>query len=130
MISTDNCPICGILNSSKLPGDFFSEIEKKTFIDKVFSGAITVYNLDVNQYLKMSRKMSESIVNGFGSNNTKQQQELMFKLVQNGYVFNAAKQYQLVRQINQLKENNFDAALEIFDKYNVVYFEAELDSAE
>lgn len=142
MNSTNRCQICNVENATKLEPDYFTEAERLTFIDSVFSGQIDVYRLDVDLYLKMSRKMSESIVKGFGTSLDSFDKDsepylLLQDLIESGYFFNAAKQYQLVREISDLvnkdfesKEEYYTQAIEIFDKYNVTYFETELDSAE
>lgn len=136
------CNFCQIENKLVLDSDFFSELEIRTFIDSVFLGIITTDNLDVNLYLKMSRKMSDSIEVGYGQNLSyfqfgSEDYMLLSDLIDSGYIFNAAKQYQLVREINDLinedfssKEDYYINATNIFKKYNIDYFETELDSAE
>lgn len=140
--TNDICDVCGITNKAELSKEFFSEEEISTFIENVFNNTISVVNLDVVQYSKMSRKMSESIVKGFGSelydiSYGTEEYLLLQDLIESAYIFNAAKQYQCVREISDLINENFatkkeyyDKAIEIFKKYNYIYFEVELDSAE
>lgn len=140
--TNDICEVCGITNKAELPQDFFSDQEINTFIENVFNKTINVRYLDVIQYNKMSRKMSESIVKGFGGDlnsfsNGTEEYLLLRDLIESGYMFNAAKQYQCVREISDLinedfptKKEYYDKALAIFKKYNYEYFAVELDSAE
>lgn len=131
--------ICDIKNVVEI--NLFSDLEVTTFIDGIISGHITVDNLDLNQYLKIARKLSESVEIGFGAKEDElflkqERRDLLLDLIDNCYVFAAAKQYQLVREITALsesiekKEEFIIEAKKLFEKYNVTYFTTELDSAE
>lgn len=139
---TGNCDVCGIQNKAKLPDDFFSMEETKAFVDGVFSGVINPEHLDIRLYEKMSKQMANSIFKGFGSSldslrNGTEEYMLLQDLIESGYFFNAAKQYQLVRQLNDFidadfatKQEYYDKANSLFNLFNVEYYEIELDSAE
>lgn len=136
------CSICNAENVVHLGDDFFSAEEIQSFIEKIFNGVITPDHLDVAQYIKMSRKMSESIEKGYG----KKLDELTFlseeygllkAFISDAYRFCAAKQYQLVLAICDLinhkletRQEYYDMAKVLFLKFNMKYFNAELDSAE
>ena len=135
----NRCVICDIKNVVEV--NIFTENEVNVFIDNIIYGVVTVENLDLNQYLKIARKLSESVEIGFGHKLTElpsdiTKRELLIDLLDNCYVFAAAKQYQLVREITALsetiekKEDFVIEAKKIFEKYNVTYFTTELDSAE
>lgn len=133
------CPICSIENLAQV--NIFSQQEADEFINNIVYGKVTVDNLDVDQYFKIARKLSESVENGFGEK-LKLLQEgtelhtLLNSLIDSCYIFAAAKQYQLVREIISFadeattKEEYYKMASDAFFRYNSTYLTTELDSAE
>ncbi len=138
------CGFCDIENRRKLKGlNLFSELEIDTIIEKIFSGLIDLRNLDVETYLKVARKLSEGMVEGFGKSLFDVQwgspdYEMIKALRENIYIFSGAKQYQQVRAMSDLltgegKINSFyefkKKAKEIFTTYNEHHLAAEYNSA-
>lgn len=124
---------CEIENIARI--GIFTDEEISSYVEKVLRGKITVNSLDEALYFRMSRKMSESIQEGFGNKAStlkegSEERKLLEDLIRSGYYFNAAKQYQLVMQIRSLpKENIIEEAESLFRLFNIDYFSTELDSA-
>lgn len=117
----------------------FTDEETENYLISVFAGIITKAALSFDYHLKITDRLSKAVTKGFksfipGSPNN----DLYTDLIDNIYVFSAAKQYQQVRQmsaiINQLGENaqytDFrDLANEVFEDYNENYLQAEFQTA-
>lgn len=132
-----SCPVCNIQNIAQV--NIFSEDEARNYVDGVLVGVITPEKLDVNLHLKIARKLSQSVEFGFGDTFDDFVQggklhKLLKDLIDNVYVFAAAKQYQMVREMQELPKENLSEfmlnGLDIFKRYNVSYLTAEIDSAE
>lgn len=136
-----NCKVCDITNLAEV--DIFTELEVKSYINDIVSGVVNVEQLDITQYLKIARKLSESIDIGFGNplfdiDYSEKRHSLYNLFIDNVYSFAAHKQYQLYREIVNLTNGNkiptvdefYLKAKELFKKYNVTYLTTELDSAE
>lgn len=131
------CEVCNIENIAQV--NIFTSEEQTTFIEKILTGAIDPYNLDMAMYLKMGQRMADEIMSGYGSKVSElqvesEERELLKDLIRSGYTFVAAKQYQLVTLIMGILDQPDRAAFmakatEEFALYNVDYFTTELDSA-
>jgi hypothetical protein len=119
----------------------FTQEEKETYVENVLLGRVNIENLDVNQYLTIARKLSESIEEGYGNKLDElgygsDEYSLLADLIESAYVFTGAKQYQLVREILSMigkeeynsKQEIIDKALTIFDKYNEQYLSIEYEN--
>lgn len=136
------CNICGIENKEK-PLNLFTDEEIENFILAVYYGVVSVKNLDPGVFLKVARKLSSGVFEGFGKTlfevHYGTEDWLMLRALQeNVYVFSAAKQYQQIRQTSALlysgtKINSFGefkkAAKDIFEEFNENYLRTEYNSA-
>lgn len=123
--------------------NLFTEKEIDNIILAIFSGIITVQSLDLMTYLKVARKLSDGVFEGYGKTLFdvqfgSQDWTMLRDLQENIYVFSGAKQYQQVRAMSSLltgenKITTFSAfnkkSREIFEDYNENYLHAEYNSA-
>ena len=136
-----NCKVCEITNLTEVR--IFTDLEIDQFIKDIVSGVVKIDQLDTNQYLRIARKLSDSIDSGFGNplfdNDYNEDRHRVYNsFLDNVYSFAAHKQYQLVREIIDIaeskkvetKEEFYLMAVDLFNKYNVTYLTTELDSAE
>ena len=137
------CGFCDIINKEEPPLDLFSDEDIERVLFSIYTGVITVRSLDLNTYLKIARKLSEGIYEGYGKNISEvvfyDEEYIMLKsLRENVFHFSAAKTYQQTREMSSLLTDKngikaFDefkkSAKEIFDKYNENYLRAEYNSA-
>lgn len=137
------CGFCDINNKQEDPLNLFSDEDIERVILGIYTGLITIHSLDLNTYLKIARKLSEGIYEGYGKNISEvvfyDEEYIMLKaLRENVFHFSAAKTYQQTREISSLLTetdrirtfNEFKTyAKEIFDKYNENYLRAEYNSA-
>lgn len=121
----------------------FGDDEVERIIYDIYNGTINLRNLDVSSYLKVARKLSDGVFEGFGKNidgmlmNTPDY-KMLYALRENVYIFSGAKTYQETRAISSLLTE--DGAISsfgdfkkkatgIFNDYNKNYLTAEYNSA-
>lgn len=134
------CRFCDIVN---LEEDLFSDDEIDRIIIGIYAGTITIRSLDLQTYLKVARKLSEGMYEGYGMNldtvlYLSEDYKMLYQLRNNVYIFSGAKQYQQVRHMSSFltDENGVvpfsrfkKQATEVFNEYNVNYLRAEYNSA-
>lgn len=136
------CGLCEIENKqTKL--DLFSDEEIENYIIGVYAGLYSVQNQDLSTYLKVARKLSQGVFNGYGTSlfdvQPASEDWLMLRALQeNVYIFSGAKQYQMLREMSKAlvtdgKPTPFSEfkkfAKEKFEEYNEAYLRAEYNSA-
>jgi SPP1 gp7 family putative phage head morphogenesis protein len=138
------CGYCDALNiEAPKQLNLFSDEEVERIIYDIYVGTINLRNLDVSSYLKVARKLTDGVFEGFGKNidgmlmNTPDY-KMLNALRENVYVFSGAKTYQETRQISSLLTTDGaissfgdfkKKAVNIFDTYNKNYLTAEYNSA-
>ncbi len=123
------CGICGVKNIVEV--NVFTESETNDFVKKVFDGEINTEKLDVNLYNKSSELMVKYFNEGYGDGEKNEDYD---EMIENIYVFNAAKQYQAVSEISSIdksvKETFLTEATKVFNKYYSRFFTVELDTCD
>ena len=120
----------------------FNEMERDSYIQRVWQGVITISALSFDYHIKIAEKLTEGIRKGFGNVELFrpfQSETVTFKALANdAYRFSAAKQFQQVRImsgiINRAPEsflfNDFRKVAEVvFEDFNKTYLEAEFNTA-
>lgn len=100
------CGFCDIENNTETV-KIFSEEEYEKLIAGIAAGLISVNNLPVDVYLKIARKLTEGVVEGFGLgfegvDIDSADYRMLFDLRRNVWVFSGAKTYQQVREVSSL----------------------------
>jgi hypothetical protein len=62
------CGICGVQNIDTKQLNLFTDDEIERIIYDIYTGTINLRNLDVHSYLKVARKLSEGVFQGYGKN--------------------------------------------------------------
>lgn len=138
------CGICTIQNIDDTKQlNLFSDDEVERIIYDIYNGTVNLRNLDVHSYLKVARKLSEGVFEGFGKNidglllNTPDY-KMLYALRENVYIFSGAKTYQATRSISSLLTTDGSItsfsdfkkkATGIVDDYYKKYLSAEYNSA-
>lgn len=138
------CGYCDINNINEPKQlNLFSDNETERIIYDIYNGTINLRNLDVPSYLKVARKLTDGVFEGFGKNmdgmllNTPDYR-MLSSLQENVYIFSGAKNYQTTRDISSLLTTDgaitsfgdFNKkAKDLFDTYNRNYLTAEYNSA-
>lgn len=127
------CTVCGGFENKK-EVDPFTQDEESEFIENIYEGLITVYNLPISIYEKTANIILDGLKSGYGS--VTSTDTLFAELTENVYVFSAAKTYQQVRDISVLlskypkrKDLFIKNAKVLFSEYNKNYLSAEIDNA-
>jgi hypothetical protein len=113
----------------------FTDAYRDDFLLKVKENIITVENLDEYIYYKSAEKLFEGVELGYEKKITETQvysseNDLLKSFRDNVYIFAAAKQYQLVRELKSVKVEEWNNKSKvIFDNYYKNYFTAEYDAA-
>jgi hypothetical protein len=137
------CGFCDIENKEEEKINLFTEQEIDTFIFGVFAGIYSVKNLDLSTYLKIARKLSQGVFTGYSKTFSdvfygSEDFTMLKALQENVYMFSAAKQYTMLREMNKYlvtdkKVTPFvefkKQASVIFDEFNENYLRAEYNSA-
>lgn len=142
--------MCNYQNSIDEPLNTFSDEDFERIILEVYFGLISTRKLDLHTYLKIARKLSEGVFEGYGLKLaealTHSEDYLMLKALQeNVYIFSAAKTYQQTNELEYMREkvsralasetrvNQFNEfkkqAKEILKEYNEHRLRAEYNSA-
>lgn len=138
------CGFCDVQNIDDTKQlNLFSDDEVDRIVYDIYIGTITLRSLDVHSYLKVARKLTDGVFEGFGKNidgllfNSPDYQ-MLSDLRENVYIFSGAKNYQQTRLISSLLTEK-DAissfgdfkkkATNIFNDYNRNYLTAEYNSA-
>ena len=136
------CGFCDIENKEEKI-NLFTEEEIDTFIFGVYAGIYSVKNLDLSTYLKIARKLSQGVFTGYSKTlfetlYPSDDWVMLSALQENVYMFSAAKQYTMLREMNkQLVTGKTitpfrefrKAAGEIFETFNENHLRAEYNSA-
>lgn len=136
------CGICEIENKLQ-PLNLFTDEEIDAIVEKVFIGIISLRSLDLETYLRVARKLTEGVYEGFGKTLFDVQfnspdYDMLRALRENCFIFSGAKQYQQIREMNALltseeRVNSFyefkKKAKEIFVNYNENYLYSEYNVA-
>jgi len=131
------CNFCNIENKSELL-NIFTDIEKDNFVLGVKNETITIENMDVDIYTKTGLKLQRAVELGYeltvnGAVQGSYEYNLLSDFTTNVFAFSAAKQYQLIRELNDIKLDNEiewkNEAILLFNKYYSDYFSAEYDAA-
>jgi hypothetical protein len=128
------CKICNATNMHKVI--VFTDDEIYSYAARICHGEISEDNLDEALYFKSANEFIKAVEKGFGKKKSdlsrgSKEWELLANLIQSVYPFAAAKQYQCVREIENLpKENRVSEAVKIFRLYYIEYFSVEIDSIE
>lgn len=99
------CKICEYINADdKIK--LYSEQDNSSFINRVWNGEITIYNLSVKRYKTQAKKFEQAVYKGYGKSIIDvdfdtPDYEMLFDLRENVYIFTAAKEYQLVKKLNE-----------------------------
>lgn len=136
------CGICDITNVSSEPMNVLSDDDYERLIHGIYLGIITTSNLDVQSYLKVARKLTAGVYDGYGKTIDdvlyNSEDYLMLKdLRTNVYIFSGAKSYQQVREVSSLLATEVvtsfptfkKQAKEILTQYNEDYLRTEYNSA-
>lgn len=121
----------------------FNDAEKNDYLERVYSGIITLESLDPIYHEKVGGTLFDAVKEGYQGNidtwpDYTQKAKVLKALRKNIYVFSAAKQYQQVKimagMINLEGENikwvDFKAmAGKVFDEFNINYLKAEYQTA-
>lgn len=138
------CGICDIQNNTETINIFSGEDYDK-LITAIAAGLISVNNLPLEVYLKIARKLTEGVVDGFGLgfevlDVDSADYRMLFDLRRNVWVFSGAKTYQQVREVSSLltfpDKNEIltfsdfkNKAKDILRIYNEQWLSAEYDNA-
>ena len=128
---------CGIHNVKIV--NVFTDIEAMNYVNAVYHDMVNVENMDKPLYFKIADELSREMEKGWGvipsSEVNPDEYDVYFGMIESLYIFSAAKQYQLIRELILCKETEVGfseynkKATDIFKKYNTTYFSAELDMA-
>lgn len=136
--------MCTIQNrADEPPLHLFTNEEIDHVLLAIYASSITLHNLDVRTYLKIARKLSEGVFDGFGATmDTVQyasEDYYMLKALRNNtYFFSAAKTYQQTREMTDLLVKDGElvswpdfhkSAKDVFLRYNEDYLKTEYNSA-
>lgn len=125
------CPICSVSNATEVV--LFNEDEVRQFVTDVYNDSINIEHLDVRVYEITANEFAKYVEKGWGIAPNpllnEKEYDIYFGLIESVYVFSAAKQYQCVREIQELKkDDDYELnAISIFNKYYIKYFSVELD---
>ena len=109
-----SCPVC---NSIKLINlKLFNDQYIDNYVTSVFHGTINYEFLDFNLHEIVTKEFQKNIELGFGKTK-KDNENLLFNLINSSYIFSAAKQYQLVRELLDLEVKNLINGKMLFIKY-------------
>lgn len=139
--TSNNCNFCKIKNAK--PTTIFTDKEITILLERIYSGSVNTYLLDVNTYQRIARHLTKGVYEGFGKSIINVQWgtpdfDMLTSLKDNTYIFSAAKTYQQTKDISSLlvkdgKVQSFrefkKEAKPIFNKYNRDYLEVEYQSA-
>lgn len=113
--------------------------QTNSIIKGVFTGKYNRRNLPSSFYKANSEELIAAIKKGFGVRRTITEKykyfEQISQLSENAHMFSAAKTYQMVRELEQLKRYSKsyseykDGAQSVIEKYSVTWQTPELDSA-
>lgn len=130
--------VCGIENIKTV--NLFSEIDAISYVNSVYNDITTIESMDKSMYFKIADELSLKIVKGWGyipdELTNKKEYDVYFGMVESVYIFSAAKQYQLIRELLYIRKTSKDVsdyikkAIIVFNKYNVRFLSMELDMAE
>lgn len=125
----NTCQICGIKNLDDV--SVFTDVEISDFVERVFNNEITTQNLDLKLYNDASELMVKYFDEGYKDG---VKDDTYDEIIENIYVFNAAKQYQCVGEIGGLDKTNkeifLSESIKIFNKYYTRFFSVELDTCD
>lgn len=137
------CHLCELYNAVKDEPSPFTDADFNSLSNGVWIGAITKYNLPVENYFKTANHLNKGVFKGFGKDILEAEfgspDYLMLRdLTENIYVFSGAKTYQTVRQMTDLLKDeklkvNFYAfkeeAKKVFHDFNDAYLQAEYQTS-
>lgn len=129
-----------VLNSQL---DKFTEEDVEAYLLAIYSGLITTNALSVDYHEKIGGTLYNGVLKGWGAVRFNEaEQEILAGLTENIYVFSAAKQYQQVREMEEIIKAFSKAAnelipysefkkgaLEIFETYNQNWLRTEYNTA-
>lgn len=100
------CGYCDIENNVE-PIKIFTDDEYEKLIVAIAGGLVTVANLPEPMYLKIARKLTDGVFEGFGKDFegidiNSDDYRMLFDLRRNVWVFSGAKTYQQVREVSEL----------------------------
>ena len=127
------CNFCEIKNVSKIEINLLSENEVNDLLYWIKEGIINLDNFYYPLYSKTAEELTKYLYKGYGNNIddfqvNSEDYNMLFDLRENLYLFSAAKQYQFLREVINLKD--FTEAKSIYLKYYDDYLAIELDSTE
>lgn len=128
------CPICSVNNLADVI--LFNEFEVREFINDVYTGVVNTNKLSLKIYNVVASEFSKHVDNGWGILPnvvlSDKDYDIYFGLIESVFVFSAAKQYQCVRELEELKTDKdyYNKALEVFNKYYINYLAIELEMCE
>lgn len=129
--------MCGFNNiNNALTISFFNSLDVLSYLNRVKAGVINEENQDTELYLKSANELEIQLNIGWVNipNEYDAEYDVYFGMIESLYIFSAAKQYQMLREISEIKNKPYfeyiDLANKIFEKYYKLYFSAELEMAE
>jgi len=136
-----SCSFCVTNKEEQL--DIFEREEIDKLLRNIYFGVVTTRKLDLDYYIKVGRKLTEGVFEGFGRNLINVQfgepdYEMLTRLREDVFFFSGAKDYQQTRLISSLITkgdtvrplNEFMVlADEVFEQYNRTWLTTEFNSA-
>ena len=136
-----SCSFCVTNQEDQL--NIFSDEEIDKLIRAIFFGLVSVDNLSVDYYVKVGRKLTEAVFEGFGRNLINIQFgdpdfEMLTRLREDVFIFSGAKDYQQTREMSSFLTKGDEVvsfaefnilARGTFDNYNRNWLTAEYNSA-
>lgn len=114
----------------------FTKEEIENYLLGVYSGLLTTYDLSLDYHEKIGGLFYDAVLKGFGGVRFNEaEKDILDGLVENVYVFSAAKQYSQVREMSRYIDANIpfekfkDLAGGVFEDYNVHYLRTERNTA-
>ncbi len=134
------CSFCQIVNAQY---SLFSDEEIDKYIEAIYKGLINIRNLDKETYLKVAKRLTDGVYEGFDKNLNdvlylSEDYNMLYALRDNVYIFSGAKQYQQVREMSSYLTDNGKIVpfnefkkqvMPIYENYNVNYLNAEYNSS-
>lgn len=102
------CGFCDVQNTARLK--IFSDEDYDRIIYEIYAGALSTRNLDVHSYLKVARKLTDGVFQGYGKSLegmliNAPDYRMLKALKESVYVFSGAKTYQQTRAISEKLTN-------------------------
>lgn len=114
--------ICGIKNIVKK--QYFTEEYYRVIINNLWFETLNEENLDVNLYLDTVNYFIGTLdLNIVATNEDDELNDVYTGMADNLYNFSAAKQYQFVRECNEVKRESFNSFYEECEKIFLKYYE-------